>query len=458
MWSILAATALASPPSLVEPARSGETHPHDAAVVVGIEDYAFLPDVPHARRDLAAVAEMLVYTRGVPADKVQRLDGGNREQILAAVERARGQVGPDGTLWVYFAGHGAADPADGRLLLVGDDAKPDPAAFAARSLDVAALTDSLPDGAVVLLDTCWAGAARTGEALLADSRFAVPTWAVPAPDRVTLWTAAAPSELAGAYHPARHGAFTYFAVGALRGWADGELSGDRDGVVTWDEASAWVTRALAATGTRGQSPTLTGPRGLAVTRGRLEAGPALSDLPQNRPVAEVYGVLGALQVPPQPENDAVAAFRADGYVGPISHVDKWRFEDGAGRSLTFDRVMLLVDGSARADEVRARISRDAAGMGAGAAAMTLGGLAVLLSPIWLTTYNKSKNRGLGCDEPGAIDYICTNEDKVLRTGLVVLGGGVVFGGVGYGVLSKHRKRTRTRLPDVLEVANERLGN
>ena len=54
-----------------EPLRA----PDDAAVVIGIEDYAFLPDVPFAERDAQAVSDLLVYTIGVPADRVRVLSG-----------------------------------------------------------------------------------------------------------------------------------------------------------------------------------------------------------------------------------------------------------------------------------------------------------------------------------------------------------------------------------------------
>ena len=39
------------PPDLVEPARTGQRADTDAAVVVGVEDYAYLPDVAYARGD-----------------------------------------------------------------------------------------------------------------------------------------------------------------------------------------------------------------------------------------------------------------------------------------------------------------------------------------------------------------------------------------------------------------------
>ncbi|MFT6234876.1 MAG: putative caspase-like protein [Myxococcota bacterium] len=38
-------------------------------------------------------------------------DTPSREQMLAAVTEAAESIDPDGTVWVYFAGHGAGRPA-----------------------------------------------------------------------------------------------------------------------------------------------------------------------------------------------------------------------------------------------------------------------------------------------------------------------------------------------------------
>lgn len=71
---VLFASAVAGVPVLEEPLRTGAKAPDDAAVVVGIEDYAFLPDVPFATRDAAVVYDRLLYTVGVASDRVALFD------------------------------------------------------------------------------------------------------------------------------------------------------------------------------------------------------------------------------------------------------------------------------------------------------------------------------------------------------------------------------------------------
>ena len=59
MWGAmflgLSGPAPAATPTVDVPLRSGASSPRDAAVVIGIEDYAFLPDVPHAASDANAL-------------------------------------------------------------------------------------------------------------------------------------------------------------------------------------------------------------------------------------------------------------------------------------------------------------------------------------------------------------------------------------------------------------------
>ncbi len=258
--SLLITPAGASVPDVHTPLRSGARAPADAAVVIGIEHYLRAPAVPYATRDAEAFYNYLVYTRGVPAARVRLLDAGaSREQILEAVTHAGQQVGKDGVTWVYFAGHGAADPSTGKRLLLGDDVRQDPGSFSARGVEVDELTRLAGAGggaAHLIVDACFGGVGRTGDELIAGRRFLVPAYATAPSGAVLEWNAAGPDQLSGPFVPGRQGAFTYFAIGALRGWADGHLDGRRDGTVTAEEAQLFVRDALRAIQITDQQPQL----------------------------------------------------------------------------------------------------------------------------------------------------------------------------------------------------------
>jgi len=273
--SILLALAFAAHPSIDQPVRTGATAPDDFAVVIGIEDYAFLPDVPYALSDASAWADYLLYTRGVPSSRVVRLVGQpSRAQIRGVLEEA-GEAGPDSTVFVVFAGHGAAHSATGEPMLMPAETPSDPAGFAASGLPLDDVQEMVGAGGarvVVITDTCYSGAGRDGEQLMVGARFAVPAWVTaPAGGGVT-WRATAANELALPLDDVGHGAFTYAALRGLRGAADGERDGVPDGMVTGEEAQLYTQRVLRELGIESQQPQWDGPTDLVFVEapGKLE--------------------------------------------------------------------------------------------------------------------------------------------------------------------------------------------
>ena len=283
------------------PVRSGSRAPADAAVVIGVEDYPFLTDVPYARRDAESFYDFLIYTRGVSPERARILSAGaSREQIEQAVAQAGRSTGPSGTVWVYFAGHGVADPESGARLLLGDDARPDVDTLRRRAVAVDDVQRAAASGGgdvVLVVDACYNGTSRGGEALIPGRRFAVPVSAHrAATEGVLAWHAAGPDQTSGPLAAAEHGAFTYFVLGALRGWADGHLDGYADGQVTIAEADAYVRRSLSMARVYDQTPVVRyGQRAdYVLSSGRLEAGVDPLAPPADAPRAEV----AVYEVPP----------------------------------------------------------------------------------------------------------------------------------------------------------------
>ncbi|MFH1463186.1 MAG: caspase family protein [Pseudomonadota bacterium] len=256
----LAAATAAPLPDIDEPLKAGARAPNDAAVVVGIEDYSYIADVPWATRDAQAFYRALVYTVGVPAGRVRLLDqGASHEMIREALGQAATQAGRSGRVWFYFAGHGAASSRDGERMILGQDVRADVSAFDSRGLtmgEISQLAGGQGAQVVMVLDTCYTGRDRAGVALVPGGRFVVPAYASRAEPKVVAWTAAGPNEVAKPLDSVGHGVFTYFVIGALRGWADGQLDGTRDGRVTLEEASLYVNDSLAAAQVGHQHPAL----------------------------------------------------------------------------------------------------------------------------------------------------------------------------------------------------------
>jgi formylglycine-generating enzyme required for sulfatase activity len=277
----LAFPALAAElPSIDRPLRTGRSATGDAAVVIGVEDYVYLPQASYASQDAQAMYDFLVYTRGVPSSRVALLQGGtSRRKIIEAVTTAGKQVGAGGTVWVYFAGHGSASPSTRERLILPENTLADAGDFDEQGVRLAELQRLAGSGGgevLLITDACFTGAGRAGGTLLSDGRAWVPPQAT-AVGRSVQWDAAQANQVAGPLAAARHGAFTYFAIGAMRGWADGQVTGERDGVVTSEEAHLYVREALRAVGIRDQAPSLVGEGAAARTlaSGATERAPAL---------------------------------------------------------------------------------------------------------------------------------------------------------------------------------------
>ncbi len=267
-------------PDLSKPAPAREDGRHDAAVVVGIERYPHVAKIPGAAANATAWYEYLVRSRGVPVQHASLLldADATREDVQWAVDEAARQVGKKGTLWFVFVGHGAPSRDENDGLLVGYDAQQKARSLRARSLsraDLLGRMEASQAGQIrVLLDACFSGRAADGEQLVAGLQPLVVTVEDGARDpRTILFTAARNDEFAGPLPGAERPAFSYLALGGLRGWADR----DENGRVSAGELHRYVRTALQAlVRDRRQRNTFWGDAGVELSRGAREKGPELS--------------------------------------------------------------------------------------------------------------------------------------------------------------------------------------
>lgn len=222
MWGLVALAARAGGwPDLSVPPTVGQDGAGDAALLVGIDAYVFLPPVPGADDAVRDWRRFLV-ARGVPLANVQVLVDADaaREQILAEAAEVRERVAPGGTLWVVFVGHGAPAP-DGRDgLLVGVDAQRTAVSLEARSVRrdelLAAVAGGPQADTVVVLDACFSGrtGVGVGDILVPGLQPLVPTYILPS-TAATVLSAGSADQFAGPLPGLGRPAFSYLALGAL---------------------------------------------------------------------------------------------------------------------------------------------------------------------------------------------------------------------------------------------------
>jgi hypothetical protein len=244
----------------------------DVAVIVGVEDYLLLPDVPGAVENLNDWEVFLRQGLQVPTVHVLANRDVTRESMLKFARTAAEDVGEGGTIWWVFIGHGApsTDGKDG--LLVGVDAQQSVESLAARGLSQRELLAALGaerHRAVLLLDACFSGRASDGSALATGVQPVVPVRPTgQLGDDTVVVSASKATEVAGQLDGTPRPAFSYLMLGAMRGWAD-----DGDGVVTVEEALHFARRKLRGVKGRQQTPQAAGNVELVLSRGVTERKP-----------------------------------------------------------------------------------------------------------------------------------------------------------------------------------------
>ncbi|WP_347313403.1 caspase family protein [Defluviimonas sp. SAOS-178_SWC] len=245
-------------------------------LVIGIDDYSFVPDLHGAVNDASDIADALTE---LDAEVVTLLDhAASREAILAEWRRLATGLGPDDQLIVSYAGHGSNEPEhfvgsekDGRdetLLLSGFAPYGPAAAERIRDDEIAELIALAGDGQTIFVaDACHSGTLSRNLAPALGFRYVsvgkIEADPLPPPpprtstaegrDVAALFIAAADdSEKTPEFliDGRPRGALSYAFAASLRGAADAD--GDR--VLTKGEIETYVRRKIRSVSQGSQRP------------------------------------------------------------------------------------------------------------------------------------------------------------------------------------------------------------
>ena len=244
------------------PRKTNMNNPNGIGVVIGIENYQYVPDATYAYNDAEVFREYLADTLGFRKQKIKIAT--NSKATQAELNKLLGSNGwlsrnvvkGKSDIVVYFSGHGIANQKDKSTGILPFDVDPNYSVGLSLKKLYKDLNAMGARSVTVYLDACFTGQTRDAKMLIADAR---PIIILPKeqdiPDKVNVLSAASGSQISGAIKEKEHGLFTYYVLRGLSGDADT----NKDKVVKLKELSDYVSKNVkeqAALNGREQFPQL----------------------------------------------------------------------------------------------------------------------------------------------------------------------------------------------------------
>ena len=233
-------------------------------VVIGIENYQYVPDATYAYNDAEVFREYLSETLGFKKQRIKIAT--NSKATQAEMSKL---LGPNGWLSrnivkgksdvvVYFSGHGIANSKDNNTGILPFDVDPNYAIGLPLKELYYNLSKMGAKTVTVYLDACFTGQTRDSKMLIADAR---PIIISPnkdtIPSNITVFSASTGSQISGAIKEKEHGLFTYYLLKGMSG--DADINKDKS--IQINELSKYVSKNVkdqAAINGREQTPELQG--------------------------------------------------------------------------------------------------------------------------------------------------------------------------------------------------------
>ncbi len=233
------------------------------AIIIGIADYKNLPKADFANDDARIFYDYAIRGLGVKAENIKLLVDADADQ--AEIYRAfkawlPTRVKATTDVYVFYSGHGLPT-ADGKGLYLlpqrADRDFMDKTAINQQEINDA-IQATKPKSVTIFLDSCYSGAARTGQSLVASARpvtLKATTQVFPAD--FTVFTASTAEQISSSSPDLKHGIFSYYLMKGMEGDADT----NKDGKITAGEMHTYLTENVAkqaSIANRVQQPQLTG--------------------------------------------------------------------------------------------------------------------------------------------------------------------------------------------------------
>ncbi len=267
-----------SPQSDVDrlPAGRAASKKNAYAIVIGIEQYREkLPKADFADRDAKLVGEYLTKVMGYPEENVivRTNDKASMNDLTKYLESwLPNNVEKDGSVFIYYSGHGAPNTKTGDAYLVPYDGDPtfvEKTGYPLKKLY--AQLESLPTKDItVVLDSCFSGAG--GRSVIGKGLRPMGLsmeHSISVAGKAVVLAASSGDQVSSTYEEKGHGLLTYFFLKGLQGEGDLNKDGNIDMSELYDYVKPNVSRVARKQYNNEQTPQLLGSPDSLKRGGRL---------------------------------------------------------------------------------------------------------------------------------------------------------------------------------------------
>ena len=237
------------PPDVQNPLLGEGKNKTDSALVIGNESYQQFSQVVYAAKDSELMSKIFLNTIRINKSNVILVNNVDQKNLEKALKKSISKV-RNGTLWIYYAGHGFIQKSGERSILTSDanNSNPEESSLSFNDIFEMAQKNKKIQRVVIIADANFGTRGR--DDLEVFKRDQIGT-ALPLPDsnfEQIIWLPSEDQSPSPQFPIAQQGLFTYLVAGAWRGWADGEIDGIRDGNLTFGEMQHYVRHKMVALG------------------------------------------------------------------------------------------------------------------------------------------------------------------------------------------------------------------
>lgn len=190
------------------------------ALIIANEDYREESNVEFANNDGQAVKLYFTNTLGIPQMNVHFIENATKNDIIREIDWLKNVASvydKDINIYVYYAGHGVPNEADGSAYLIPvDGVGSNPKTLYSLAELYKELGEINSNSTILFLDACFSGALRGGGMLASARGVAIKSKAATPTSNMIVFTAATGDETAWPYTEKKHGLFTYFFLKKLQ--------------------------------------------------------------------------------------------------------------------------------------------------------------------------------------------------------------------------------------------------